>query len=100
MAVLDATRLAVLEMASYHGEATFPYVPGLFSFRELPAIVQALARLTIRPDLIICDGQGLAHPRRFELASHLGVATGIPTIGCAKNTSMADQAVKQLLRSM
>ena len=84
VAVLDAVSLAVVQVAAYHGEATFPYVPGLFSFRELPAILRALEKLITPPDLIICDGQGLAHPRRFGLACHLGVVTGIATIGCAK----------------
>jgi deoxyribonuclease V len=63
---------------------TFPYVPGLLSFREIPVALAALRRLRSRPDLLICDGQGYAHPRRFGLACHLGVLTGIPTIGAAK----------------
>ncbi|PDW03640.1 deoxyribonuclease V [Candidatus Viridilinea mediisalina] len=62
----------------------FPYVPSLLSFREAPAIIAALEQLGQRPDLVICDGQGLAHPRRFGLACHLGVYCDLPTIGCAK----------------
>ncbi|WP_233635946.1 deoxyribonuclease V [Hymenobacter setariae] len=88
--VLDATSLAVEQVVSHYGEATFPYVPGLFSFRELPAILLALEKLPLQPDLIICDGQGLAHPRRFGLACHLGVVTGIPTIGCAKTRLLGE----------
>jgi len=63
----------------------FPYIPGYLSFRELPAVLQALDRLTVTPDLLLCDGQGLAHQRRFGLACHLGVLTDIPSIGVAKS---------------
>ena len=90
VAVLDAASLAVLEIASYEGEGTFPYIPGLFSFRELPAVLKALDKLTTTPDLVVCDGQGRAHPRRFGLACHLGVATGLPTIGCAKTRLLGE----------
>lgn len=82
--VLDATTLEIVDAADAEAEVVFPYVPGLFSFRELPAIMAALARLRTRPDLVVCDGQGLAHPRRFGLACHLGVLYDLPTLGCAK----------------
>ncbi|MFE3200834.1 deoxyribonuclease V [Embleya sp. NPDC055664] len=82
--VLDARTHAVLEHSVVHGVATFPYVPGLFAFREIPALLAALERLDAAPDLLLCDGQGLAHPRRFGLACHLGVLTGIPAIGVGK----------------
>lgn len=82
--LLDAVTLEIQHTAIVQQRATFPYVPGLFSFRELPPIQQALAQLPKSPDLVICDGQGVAHPRRFGLACHLGVTTGLPTIGCAK----------------
>ena len=74
----------VLESATAVGEAEFPYVPGLFAFRELPKLLEAFAQLTTTPDLLLADGHGIAHPRRFGLACHLGVATGLPTIGVAK----------------
>ncbi|MEV4625652.1 deoxyribonuclease V [Micromonospora sp. NPDC049523] len=82
--VLDARTLAVVETAVTVGRAAFPYVPGLFAFRELPALLDALERLATTPDLLVCDGHGLAHPRRFGLACHLGVLTGLPAIGVGK----------------
>ena len=88
--VLDAQTLELLRVESYVGQATFPYIPGLFSFRELPAVLEVLKKLPTLPDLLVCDGQGLAHPRRFGLACHVGVATGIPTIGCAKTRLLGD----------
>ncbi len=83
--VLDAASLAVVEEATAVGTVAFPYVPGLLAFRELPAVLAALDALTADPGLVVCDGYGIAHPRRFGLASHLGVVTGHPTIGVAKN---------------
>ncbi len=83
--VLDAATLTVVEEATATGRVTFPYVPGLLAFREIPTVLAALERLTADPGLVVCDGYGLAHPRRFGLASHLGVLTGLPTLGVAKN---------------
>lgn len=82
--VLDIASLETVAEAVVPGVTDFPYVPGLFAFRELPALLTALERLTVSPDLLICDGQGVAHPRRFGLASHLGVVTGLPSVGVAK----------------
>ncbi|WP_197364507.1 endonuclease V, partial [Streptomyces clavuligerus] len=83
--VLDAETLAVVEEATAVGRVAFPYVPGLLAFRELPAVLAALGALRSAPGLVVCDGYGLAHPRRFGLAAHLGVLTGLPAIGVAKN---------------
>ncbi|MDI3406639.1 endonuclease V [Streptomyces cavernicola] len=83
--VLDGASLEVVEEATAVGQVSFPYVPGLLAFRELPAVLAVLDRLTAAPGLVVCDGYGRAHPRRFGLASHLGVLTGLPTIGVAKN---------------
>lgn len=82
--------LEVLEVATSSVEVDFPYVPGLLSFRELPALLPALEALSVTPDLIFADGQGVAHPRGFGLASHLGVLAGIPTIGCAKSRLLGE----------
>jgi deoxyribonuclease V len=82
--VLDAGTLEVIEEATAIDSPRFPYVPGLFAFRELPALVEALRSLAVTPDLLVCDGHGLSHPRRFGLACHLGVLTGVPSIGVGK----------------
>ncbi|MEU1709737.1 endonuclease V [Streptomyces sp. NPDC005706] len=83
--VLDAATLEVVAEATAVGRISFPYVPGLLAFREIPTVRAALDALPCPPGLVVCDGYGLAHPRRFGLASHLGVLTGLPTIGVAKN---------------
>ncbi|MFE7424491.1 endonuclease V [Streptomyces sp. NPDC014735] len=83
--VLDGATLDVVAETTAVGRVAFPYVPGLLAFREIPTVLAALESLTVDPGLVICDGYGLAHPRRFGLASHLGVLTGLPVIGVAKN---------------
>ncbi|MER5219612.1 endonuclease V [Streptomyces flaveus] len=83
--VLDAASLDVVAESTAVGRVPFPYVPGLLAFRELPAVLAALDALPCEPGLVVCDGYGLAHPRRFGLAAHLGVLTGLPAIGVAKN---------------
>ena len=85
VAVLAFPGLEPVAQAISRSPTRFPYVPGYLSFRELPAVLAALDRLAAPPDLILCDGQGLAHPRRFGLACHLGVLTDIPSIGVAKS---------------
>ena len=83
--LLDFPSLAVRDYVVITAELRFPYVPGLLSFRECPPALAALRALPQRPDLLICDGQGLAHPRRFGIACHLGVLLDIPAIGAAKS---------------
>ena len=85
VAVLAFPSLEPVESAVVRWPTTFPYVPGLLSFREIPAVLEAFGRLSALPDLLLCDGQGYAHPRRFGLACHLGVLTGLPSIGVAKS---------------
>ncbi len=83
--VLRYPSLEMSDFAVVRRKTRFPYVPGLLSFREMPVALSALKRLKVKPDLLLCDGQGIAHPRRFGLASHMGLATGIPSIGVAKS---------------
>ena len=90
--VMRFPELDVVE--TVHGEATtaFPYIPGFLSWREIPALAAALENLTIHPHLLFADGQGLAHPRGFGLACHLGLLAGLPALGCAKSILRGDHA--------
>ena len=83
--VLNYPELRVVETKVARGNLNFPYIPGFLSFRESPLTLAACQQLTIAPDLILVDGQGIAHPRRLGLASHLGLLLNTPTIGCAKS---------------
>ncbi|MEN6384366.1 MAG: deoxyribonuclease V [Phycisphaerales bacterium] len=83
--VLSAENFEIIEASYCVQKVSFPYIPGLLSFREAPACLAAAEKLKITPDCVIVDGQGIAHPRRFGVACHLGLFLDIPTIGCAKS---------------
>ncbi len=90
--VLTFPDLTLQQEATAESEIAYPYVPGLLAFREVPVILKALERLPTLPDVLICDGQGRAHPRRLGLASHLGVLLDHPTVGCAKSRLVGEHA--------
>lgn len=83
--LFDLATLTPVEHSFVIAHPALPYIPGLLSFREGPHLAEAVRRLSRRPDLLIIDGQGIAHPKRFGLACHLGVELGLPAIGCAKS---------------
>ncbi len=82
--LLDFQTMEIIERTSSEGEAGFPYIPGMLTFREGPVLIEAFRELALPPDIIIFDGQGIAHPRGFGLASHMGLVLDTPSIGCGK----------------
>ena len=84
IAVLSHPDMNLMETATAYGEVSFPYIPGLFSFREGPILIEAFQKVKVKPDMMIFEGQGIAHPKGFGLASHLGLWIDLPSVGCAK----------------
>jgi deoxyribonuclease V len=93
MVVLSFPRMETLDVATAHGKISFPYLPGLLTFREGPILIKLFEKLRIRPDILIFDGQGIAHPRRIGLATHLGLWFDLPSIGCAKTPLLGKSAI-------
>jgi deoxyribonuclease V len=92
VAVLTLEHLQLVDRAIARRPTTFPYIPGLLSFREVPAVLDALAKLTMLPDLLLVDGMGTAHPRRFGIACHLGLLTQLPALGVGKSLLVGKHA--------
>jgi len=95
IAVVVVMRLGTFEVVEVRRaamRAAWPYVPGVLSFREAPVVLEAFKQVRSRPDLVLCDGQGRAHPRRMGLACHVGLALGVPTVGCAKSLLVGEPA--------
>jgi deoxyribonuclease V len=90
--VLELPSLELIDQAHAVARVDFPYVPGLLSFRELPVVLDAFQKLNMIPDVVLVDGQGIAHPRRLGLASHLGLWLDLPTVGCAKSRLCGEHA--------
>jgi len=90
--VLSFPKMETIDFTTAHGEISFPYIPGLLSFREGPALIKAFEKLKVKPDVMIFEGQGIAHPRGLGLASQIGLWLDLPSIGCAKTPLLNDFA--------
>ena len=88
--VLEMPHMSIVEEVTAEGKVDFPYIPGLLSFREAPILIKAFEKVRNTPDVIIFDGQGIAHPRGVGLASHMGLVLDLPSIGCAKKILVGD----------
>ncbi len=88
--VLSFPKMEILDIATAQGEISFPYIPGLLSFREGPVLIKAFQKLKMKPDVMFYDGQGIAHPRGIGLASHMGLWFDLPAIGCTKTPLVGD----------
>ena len=98
LVVLSFPHMETLDVATTYGRISFPYLPGLLSFREGPILIKTFQKLRIRPDVLLFDGQGIAHPRGVGLATHLGIWFNLPSIGCAKTPLLGESVLPRPLR--